>query len=109
MLDAVASRAAKDRGMQLAIDFAGDDWKDRVLAELRAWCASRIALGETEVTMEQFRAVAKNAPPRHQAWGPLAVLACKEGILAPLTHADGSAVYRAAASVKHAWSSGARL
>jgi hypothetical protein len=100
VIDATASRAAKDRGQQLAIDFAGEGWKDRVLAELEAWCTVRRAQGHVDMTLEQFRATAKNVPASHKAWGTLPALACKAGILAPLTHPDGSPVMRFAESVK---------
>jgi hypothetical protein len=100
MLNAAASRAAKEHGQQLAIDFAGEDWKARVLVELRAWCATRRAQGHEEITMEQFRAVARNVPTSHKAWGTLPAIACKAGILAPMAHADGSPVMRFAESVK---------
>lgn len=100
MLNSTASRAAKEAGMQFALDFAGDEWRERVLEELRAWCAMRRAAGHTEMQMEQFRAEAKHQPPRPQAWGALASVAIKAGIIAPLTRGDGSAVYRAAESVK---------
>lgn len=100
MLSSTASRAAKEHGQQIALEFAGDDWKDRVLIELQAWSAMRRAAGHTEMQMEQFRAEAKHQPPRPQAWGALATVAIKAGIIAPLTRDDGSAVYRAAESVK---------
>lgn len=95
MLDAAASRAAKEEGMQLAIDFAGE-WKDLALEELERWLRGQ---GAT-VTIEQFRAVAKCQPPRHQAWGPFARLAKGRGLIAPAQHLDGSPVYRLAESVK---------
>lgn len=99
MLNSELSRSAKEQGQQIALSFAGDDWRERVLAELRAWCASRVALGFTEMAMEQFRAVALNQPPRPQAWGALASVACRAGIIAPVLH-HGVPVYRAAESVK---------
>lgn len=100
MLNAQASQAAKATGMQLAIEFAGEEWRDRALAELRAWCAIRKAQGVTEVALEEFRAQAKAIPPRHQAWGPLATAACKAGIWTALTNSNGSPFMRAAASEK---------
>lgn len=99
MLDAVASSNAKQAGMQLALDVQ-DDWKDRVLAELSAWISNQVAKGATEMTIEQFRAGAIHRPTSPKAWGPLAVLACKAGLIAPMTHPDGSPVYRLAESVK---------
>jgi hypothetical protein len=99
-LNAVASRAAKDRGQQLALDLAGEEWKTSVLVELRAWCAVRRAQGYEDMTMEQFRAEAKNHPASFRAWGPLPVIACRAGILAPMNHPDGSPVMGFAESVK---------
>jgi len=99
MLNAAASHSAKIAGQQLAMDLAGD-WKDRVLVELRAWCAVHWAQGNTEMTMEQFRAQAVSLPPSHKCWGSLPVLACKAGILAVMNHPDGSPVMRFAESVR---------
>jgi hypothetical protein len=99
-LNAVASRAAKDRGQQLALDLAGTEWKESVLAELGAWCAVRRAQGHTDMTMEQFRAVAKASPPSHKCWGTVPAIACRAGILAPMVHPDGSPVMGFAESVK---------
>lgn len=97
MLNATASRAAKEHGMQLALDMSGE-WKDRVMLELRGWLAIHKARGNTTVTMEQFRAEAKEQPASFRAWGPLPALACKAGLLAPMNHSDGSPVMRAAES-----------
>lgn len=98
-INSAASYAAKRAGMQLALDIAGD-WRDRVLVELRAWCADQRAQGLTEITLEQFRAVALNVPPAHQCWGSVPSLACKAGILEPMAHPDGSPVMRFAESVR---------
>lgn len=99
MLDATASRAAKDRGMQIALDF-DTEWTVRVLAELRAWLAGRRAAGHLTMTMEQFRADAKHHPSRPQAWGALVKPAIAAGLIALETHPDGSPVMRPAESVK---------
>ena len=98
-LNASASRAAKERGQQLAIDFAGD-WKEAVLLELRDWIAMHVAQGHTTMTFEQFRHDARSKPESHKAWGSLPTIACKAGLIAPMTHADGSPVMRPAESVK---------
>jgi hypothetical protein len=98
-LNAVASRAAKDRGQQLAIFFDGE-WTAAVLAELEAWIAARREQGYTEMTFEQFRHDAIAVPHSHKAWGSLPRLACAAGLIAPMVHADGSPVMRAAESVK---------
>lgn len=99
MLNAIASLAAKEQGQQLALELAGD-WKDRVLMELRGWLAIHRAQGNSTMTLEQFRADAKNQPASHKAWGSLPRLACKEGLIAPALHGDGSPVTRPAESVK---------
>jgi hypothetical protein len=99
MLDAVASRAAKERGQQIALDF-DTEWKVRVLEEMRAWLAIRRAAGHLTMTMEQFRADAKHHPRRPQAWGALVKPAIGAGLIALETHPDGSPVFRPAESVK---------
>jgi hypothetical protein len=98
-LNAEASRAAKEHGQQLAIDFA-TDWRDAVLLELRGWIAIHKARGFTEMTFEQFRHEARNQPASPKAWGGLAAVACRAGLIAPKTHSDGSPVMRNAESVK---------
>lgn len=99
MLNAQSSRAGKERGQQLALDLSGE-WRERVLLELQGWIAIHKARGNTTMTMEQFRAEARNHPESPKAWGPLPAVACKAGLIAPLTHPDGSPVMRRAESVK---------
>jgi hypothetical protein len=99
MLNATASRAAKDRGQQMAIFFDGE-WTAAVLVELEAWIATRRAQGFTEMTFEQFRHDAVSQPHSFKAWGSLPRLACAAGLISPMVHGDGSPVMRAAESVK---------
>ncbi len=99
MLNATASRNAKLAGQQLALEMSGD-WKRNVLVELRAWLAVHRGQGNTTMTFEQFRAQAVNQPASHKAWGGLAVMACNAGLIAPMTHDDGSPVMRRAESVR---------
>lgn len=99
MLNAAASRAAKQAGQQLALDMA-DDWTDRVLVELRAWLAVHRGQGKREMTMEQFRAQAVNQPASHKAWGALPAIACRANLIEPVVHGDGSPVMRRAESVR---------
>lgn len=99
MLDAAASQAAKAHGQQIALEFAGD-WKEQVLMELRGWLAIHKARGHASMTFEKFRAEARNHPHSHKCWGALPAIACREGLIAPMKHADGSPVMRAAESIK---------
>lgn len=99
MLDPTAARAAKEDGQQIALEFAGD-WAGRVLEELGAWIASRRQAGVKTMTFEEFRAVARNVPERHQAWGTLPKLAVRQGLIAPMEHEDGSPVVQFSKSVK---------
>jgi hypothetical protein len=87
----------KREGQQLAIDFAGD-WPERVLLELRGWCAIEKARGMTTMTVEAFRASTTNEPRTHYCWGSVPRLAIKAGIIKPALHADGSPVMRNAAA-----------
>ncbi|MCC2632156.1 MAG: hypothetical protein K0S48_42 [Ramlibacter sp.] len=99
MLDALASQAAKAQGQQLSIMFYGY-WTAAVMVELRAWVAMRRAQGQTTMTFEQFRHDAVAVPHSHKSWGSLPAIACRAGLIAPMNHADGSPVMRAAESVK---------
>lgn len=89
----------KRAGQQLALDMAGS-WKEDVLTELRAWILAQQGQGAATMTFEQFRATARNHPGSHKAWGALPKLACQAGLIAPLTHPDGSPVMKAAESEK---------
>jgi hypothetical protein len=99
MLDAAASRAAKEQGMQAALDFSSD-WKDAVLLELRGWIAIHKAQGHSSMTFEQFRHQARNQPASHKAWGSLPSIACRAGLIRAMKHPDGSPVMRCAESLK---------
>lgn len=99
MLNATASHAAKQQGMQLALQMSGD-WRDEILIELRGWIAMHKARGHTTMTVEQFRAEARNQPASHKAWGAFTNMARAEGLIAPMQHPDGSPVMRLAESVK---------
>lgn len=99
MLNADASLAAKRTGQQLSIMFEGE-WTVAVLAELRAWLAARAAAGHRTFVFEEFRHDAHAQPNSHKSWGSLPALACREGLIAPMNHPDGSPVMRRAESVK---------
>lgn len=90
-------RALAEKGMQRALDRAGSAWVESIVAEARAWCAKR---GGHRITLEQFRQDARSSPVSHKAWGSLPRILCKAGLLAPVTHADGSAVFTPAGSLK---------
>lgn len=90
-------RALAEEGMQRALDRAGSAWVESIVAEARAWCAKR---GGHRITLEQFRQDARSSPVSHKAWGSLPRILCKAGLLAPVTHADGSAVFTPAGSLK---------
>lgn len=88
VLDAALGHALKTEGMQLALQFEGE-WRDRALLEFRGWIAMQKAMGLKTITVEQFRAVAKNQPTKHFAWGPFPTIACKAGLIAPKWIAPG--------------------
>lgn len=81
VLDAERSAALKTQGQQIALDFAGD-WPERALLELRGWIAVQKAMGLRTVTVEQFRAQARNHPTSSKGWGALPRIACKAGLIA---------------------------
>lgn len=98
-LDATASAARKDKGMQLALEFAGE-WRERVLEEFTGWVAIQKARGLRTVTIEQFRAEAKNHPESHKAWGTLPAIAIRAGVIERALDASGEPIYRRAAAPK---------
>jgi hypothetical protein len=102
-LDATRSADLKADGMQRALDFAGD-WHERVLLELRGWCAIERARGLSTMTVEQFRTASRNQPASHKAWGALPRLACAAGIIEPkfIAGTDQQERVRAASPKTHA-------
>jgi hypothetical protein len=72
----------KEQGMQLAMDFSGEGWKERALELFREFCLELKAAGREYVRVEEFRAVAP--PPRTpKAWGAFSRAAMADGIIAP--------------------------
>lgn len=91
-LDRAKGDIRKADGMQLALDFAGLEWAERIVAEFRAWAAEQKAAGFTTVTIEAFRAQTLTQPSSAKAWGSVPGLLCKAGIVAPNCRPDGSAI-----------------
>lgn len=79
-LNAALSSAGKAAGHQLTLD-VNVEWKHAVLAEFKAWLATRKDRGATHMTMEEFRHVAVNQPLSHKAWGALATTAKGQGLI----------------------------
>lgn len=77
---AVQSLAAKLSGQQLTLD-VNTEWKHNVMVELRAWLDRQKAAGHTHMTMEEFRAVARNQPSTHKAWGAMTTAAKHAGLI----------------------------
>jgi hypothetical protein len=72
--------AAKFAGQQLTLD-VNTEWKHAVMVELRAWLERQKAAGTTHMTMEAFRAVARNQPSSHKAWGAMTTAAKHAGLI----------------------------
>jgi hypothetical protein len=100
VLDAVTSRQRKADGQQRALEFEGDEWIVRASEEFAKWLGEQKARGFKTITVEEFRAQAKNQPLSHKAWGALPRLLCKAGLIAPAFGADGERLYRRAAAPK---------
>lgn len=99
LFDRLVSRAAKDAGQQLALDYSGE-WRDTVLGEFDRWLRAERAAGRDEVVLEDFRASTHNHPASNKAWGALPRMACGAGLIQPAVSSDGSPKYRAARSVR---------
>jgi hypothetical protein len=73
---------AKQLGMQLALEHAGEKWTADMLEKLRAFCKARKQMGRPFFKFEEFRAVALvsqwPSPPTHKAWGGLASAAANK-------------------------------
>lgn len=102
-LDAAKGEALKRAGQQIALDFAGD-WAERVVAEFTAWVAAQRAQGFKTVTIEAFRAQARNNPPTSKAWGSLPRLAVKRGLIAPTERYTKAAAPRTRSHPVRVWS-----
>lgn len=93
--------ALKEQGMQRALVSSGS-WSERVLDEFRAWIDEQRELGFKTVTIEAFRAQAKNQPNSHQAWGSMPSIAQAAGLIEPEWAAPGiQARVKAAAPKTH--------
>ncbi|WP_374349221.1 hypothetical protein [Chitinimonas sp.] len=72
----------KERGQQLALDFAGADWGTLVVRKLREFIAAK---GYATFPIEEFRewALADGlpAPASHFAWGAVPKLARSAGLI----------------------------
>jgi hypothetical protein len=100
--EAATGHALKLQGLRRALKNAGDEWKAEILAEFRAWCATRRG---TEIVIEDFRAQVPSAlhPGSPKAWGSLPRMAVAEGLLrhtgryqqskSPKTHAHPVALW----------------
>ena len=73
-------QSAKDYGQQLTLD-ANVEWKHHIMAELRCWIERRKAMGYVTMTFEEFRHEALNHPASHKAWGALASMAKRAGLI----------------------------
>ena len=99
VLNAAAGAALKHRGQQLALDISGN-WAECVLEEFAFWLERQRAIGLTWITVEEFRAQARNRPVSANAWGSLPRLAMKAGLIEPKWAAPGVQDRAPAASVK---------
>lgn len=99
ILDAPASRAAKDAGQQLALDYSSQ-WRDTILIDLGRWLREQKAAGRSEVVLESFRAATTNHPVSTKASGALPRMACRAGLIRAATGSDGAPKYRPAQAVR---------
>ena len=101
LLDARAGKAAKDAGMQLALDFAGQEWKERVIPAFAAWAAVQRYRGFKTCTIEAFRADNPGVQPQsHKAWGSLPKLLLTARLVHENLDERGEPHYRRAAAPK---------
>ena len=84
-----AGEAAKYRGIQMALKFAGDGWADRILDEFAIWLTAKRLGGFKWIVIEEFRSQARNQPAGNAAWGGLPRLAVRAGLIAPYWVAKG--------------------
>ena len=80
--DAGKSNQRKLDGQQLALGFDGGDWKYQAEQAFVPWLAERHREGTDEVTMEEFRAVAKLPDPHSlNCWGAFTRSMCLAGYI----------------------------
>lgn len=100
-LDARAGAELKEAGQQLALDFAGVEWQERVVYAFAAWAAVQRFKGLRTCTIEQFRAAHPEFKPEsHKAWGALPRVLLKACLIHENLGADGEPQYRRAAAPK---------
>lgn len=88
-LDASAGLALKAQGQQLALQWAGDDWKQNMLGFARVWFAIERLSGVSTMTIERLRDACPHQPASHFAWGTVPALLMREGLIEPDWAAPG--------------------
>lgn len=93
----------KERGMQLALFNAGEDWSDAVIA-FAALYAERTPHFKVEDIRAAWFAAGGDPPPKHNAWGSIGRNVVKHGIgkhegrympaVSPSTHSHPVRLYR---------------
>ncbi|CAB4158346.1 hypothetical protein UFOVP703_2 [uncultured Caudovirales phage] len=99
-LNPAESARRKDEGQQLALDWSGQAWPERVLEAFAAWAGVQKLRGLSTCTIEQLRAESRCHPESHKAWGALPRLLVAKGLVEPLLDGAGEPVYRRAAAPK---------
>lgn len=81
----ITGQMLKERGQQIALFNAGDEWVDYILDKFRAFCKVRKEMGSPVFKFEEFREVAEKSgwetPASHKVWGALPRRFCKEGLI----------------------------
>lgn len=98
-LDADESRRRKDAGQATAAE-TPKERQEAIVAEARTWLKAQRRRGIRAVTIEEFRAQARNKPESHKFWGTLPRLLVKQGLLRGMTTAEGDPIYKPAAAPK---------
>lgn len=78
-------RRLKESGMQLALLNAGPAWLESTMQRFKAFCQARIAAGQPEFKLEDFREslILEGAALPHSpnVYGALPRAACKQGLI----------------------------
>ncbi len=99
----LSGRFLKEAGQQRALDGAGSDWSQTIIALLRDWLLPRQG---QRIVFEDFRAQVPldSHPQSPKAWGALPAMACRAKLIeatgeyarakSPRTHAHPVALWR---------------
>jgi hypothetical protein len=100
----ITGEQLKAVGQQKALKRAGSAWLTDALAALKVFLTEQYSVGETDITFDQFRALARTYEPANpNAWGALPRAAIKAGYIKSTTRTEKAIRPKAQCRVVRVW------